>query len=261
MPYVHAGDQRVYFIEKGDFTGEPVVLIHGNWSSSTFWEPVLDRLPHGYRGIAYDMRGRGRTESDDHGYTMPEMAADLRAFLGALDLDSVHLGGHSLGSAVAMQFTLEEPARVRTITALAPAWVDGMPEAFNVPAGQLAVKADRELFARSLRLMAPTAPDDEHWQRVVAEGFEQRIEAALRNLPALVAWKPGDALRKTGVPALVINGDLDPLTGGASAERTAQALGARHVVIAGVGHSPNTEAPDEFVRLLIEHITASREEK
>ncbi|MDQ5825221.1 MAG: alpha/beta hydrolase [Chloroflexota bacterium] len=253
MPFAEANNLRVHYIERGE--GEPVVLIHGNWATSSWWEPVLERLPSGYRGIAYDMRGRGRTVGLDTDYTMPEMAADLRAFLDAVDLDRVHLVGHSLGSAVAMQFMLESRERVSSLTAVAPAWVDGMPEAYNVPAGQQAIKADRNLFANALKALAPTVPDDAYWQRLVSEGHEQRIEAALRNLPALVAWKPGDRLRQARVPALVIDGDRDPLTGGDNARRAAEALGARRVTLPGIGHSPIIEAPDEVVRLLLEHIS------
>jgi pimeloyl-ACP methyl ester carboxylesterase len=257
MPFIQAGDLNVHYIEQG--TGTPIVFIHGNWGTCAWWEPTLARLPAGWRGIAYDMRGRGQTEGPDSDYTMESMAGDLRALADALGLDRFHLVGHSLGSAVAMQVMLESPERVLSLTALAPAWVDGMPAAYNVPAGQQMIKDDAALFAQALKALAPTAPDDAFWQRLVAEGHKQRIEAALRNLPALVAWQPGDRLRATGVPALVISGPLDPLTGGANAARAAEALGARHVVMPGLGHSPNVEAPDQFVALLLEHIGPDRE--
>jgi pimeloyl-ACP methyl ester carboxylesterase len=252
MPQIQAGDLNAHYIERGE--GTPVLFVHGNWSTSSWWELTLEKLPAGLRGIAYDMRGRGQTEGPDNNYTMPELAADLRALSDALGLDKFHLVGHSLGSAVAMQFTLESPERVLTLTCVSPAWVDGMPEAYNVPAGQLAIKADAALFAQVLKAQAPTLPDGELWQRLVAESHEQRTEAALRNLPALVEWKPGDNLRETGVPALVISGELDLFTGGANADRAAAALGATHIVMPSVGHSPIVEAPDEFVALLAEHL-------
>jgi pimeloyl-ACP methyl ester carboxylesterase len=254
MPYVNAGDLKIHYVESGNPDGEPVVLVHGNWSTCSWWEPVMERLPNSFRAVAYDMRGRGKTEGPDNGYTMPEMAADLRALCDALPIERCHLVGHSLGSAVAMQFALESPERVMSLVALAPAWVDGMPAAYNVPAGQQAIKDDRALFVQALKALAPTVPDDEDWQRLISEGHEQRIEAALSNLPALVEWKPGDQLKQAGVPTLVVSGELDPLTGGANAERAAEALAARHVVIPGVGHSPNIEAPEEFVSLLMEHM-------
>jgi pimeloyl-ACP methyl ester carboxylesterase len=256
MPFIEAGDLNVHYLEHGE--GDPVLLVHGNWATSSWWEPVFERLPAGYRGLAPDMRGRGRTEGPDHDYTIPELTADLFAFADVLDLQDFHLVGHSLGSAIAMEAALKQPGRVHTLTVVAPAWVDGMPAAYAVPAGQQAIKADKALFAQALKPHAPTLPDGKFWRRLVDEGHEQRLEAALRNIPALLGWKPGDRLRGMGVPALVVSGSLDTLTGGANAERAAAALGVTHIIMQGVGHSPIIEAPDEFVTLLANHLGKAR---
>ncbi|HET7079545.1 MAG TPA: alpha/beta hydrolase [Chloroflexia bacterium] len=253
MPFVRAGDLNVHYIEQG--AGTPIVFVHGNWVTSTTWEPVLDRLPPGYHGIAPDVRGRGKTEGPDSDYSIPSLAADLHAFVDALGLDRFHLVGHSLGTAIAMQFALDHPERVRTLTVVAPAWVDGMPEAFNNPAGQEALKANKALFGQALKALVPAAPADAYWQRVVDEGHEQRLEASLRNVQACLDWKPGDRVGEAGIPTLVVDGAQDILTGGPNVDRAAAALKARKtVVLPDIGHSPNMEAPDTFVALLIEHI-------
>ena len=256
MPFVKAGDLNVHYIEQGE--GEPVLLVHGNWVTNSTWLPVLERLPAGLRGIAPDVRGRGKTEGPHSGYTIPELAADLRAFADSLGLDRFHLAGHSLGSAITMQFALESPERLLTHTVVSPAWVDGMPEAANVPAAQQTLKDNKQVFTVALKAMMPALPEGDLWQRLVDEGHGQRIEATLANLPALLNWRPGDRLREIGVPTLVISGELDAYTGGANARRAAEALGAEQVVIPGVGHSPNVEAPDRFVELLLGHINAHR---
>lgn len=249
MPFVHAKDLHIHYLDQG--AGTPIVFVHGNWATAGWWEPVLARLPAGYRGLAYDLRGRGQTRGPGHEYSLPELAADLLGFADALGLQRFHLVGHSLGSAVAMQFGLEHGQRLLSLTALAPAWVDGMPAAYNAPDGQKALKANKTYFAGALKMMAPKAPEDALWTRLVEEGFQQDEAATLRNLPALLDWKPGDSLRAISAPKLVISGEQDPLCGGPNAARAAQALGARQVVIPGVGHSPNLEAPDEFVRVMI----------
>ena len=155
-----------------------------------------------------------------------------------------------------MQFALESPGRLLTHTVVSPAWVDGMPEAYNVAAAQQALTDNKEMYAGALKTMMPTLPEGELWRRIVEEGHGQRIEATMGNLTALMEWKPGDSLRQTGVPTLVISGEMDALTGGANARRAAQALAAEEVVMPGVGHSPNVEAPDRFVELLMGHVNA-----
>lgn len=252
MPMLRAVDLDVHYLEGGDPRGVPVLFVHGNWGSASWWEPLLARMPAGYRGIAYDVRGRGETAGPDSSYAIEALAADLLVFATAAGAKRFHLVGHSLGTAVAMQAALDAPARVRSLAVIAPAWVDGMPAAYNVPAGQIAIKNDPTLFAAALKPLAPSAPDDDYWKRLVREGHRQRIEAALRNLDALLAWAPGDRLAAIPAPKLVIAGALDPLTGGANAERAAAALGARLVTLEGVGHSPNIETPDRVAALVAE---------
>ena len=252
MPTVRAADLEVHYLEGGDPRGVPVILVHGNWGSASWWEPLLARLPAGYRGLAYDLRGRGGTIGPDSSYAIDALAADLLAFATAAGAARFHLVGHSLGSAVAMQTGLDAPERIPSLAAIAPAWVDGMPAAYAVPTGQIAIKNDAALFATALKPLAPTVPDDDYWKRLVREGHGQRIEAALRNIDALLAWKPGDRLATIPAAKLVIAGALDPLTGGANAERAATALGARLVTLEGIGHSPNIESPDRVAALLAE---------
>lgn len=248
MSTVQAGDLEVFWVERGE--GVPVVLIHGNWSTSSWWEPTLERVPPGLRTIAYDLRGRGQTRGPDSDYTIPSLAADLAAFADALKLDRFHVVGHSLGSAVAMEFALQQPARLRSLVAVAPAWIDGMPRRFHSPEHQRLLAADRALLGRALKVLAPACEPGPFWERIVDEGYQQRIEAALLNLDALIAWAPGDRLRTTGVPAVVLSGDRDVLLGPELPRRVAEALLARHEILEGVGHCPVIEDPERFATTL-----------
>jgi pimeloyl-ACP methyl ester carboxylesterase len=252
VPTLRAGDLEVHFLEAGDRTGTPVVFVHGNWATSSWWEPLLARLPAGYRGLAYDVRGRGGTTGPDSSYAIDELGRDLTAFATAAGADRFHLVGHSLGGAIAMQAALDVPDRVRSLVAIAPAWVDGAPPIYNQPDRQLQLQNDAAFFASALKPLAPTVPDDDYWKRLVREGHAQRTAATLRNLDALEAWRPGDRLGAVHAPKLVIAGALDPLTGGPTAVRAAQALDARLVTLEGVGHSPNIEVPDRVMALLTE---------
>ena len=252
MPFVKASDLHVHYLEAG--AGEPVLFIHGNWASAGWWEPCLARLPVGYHGLAPDMRGRGKTSGPDSDYSLAALAADQLAFADALGIARFHIVGHSLGAAVAMQAALAAPGRVATLTVIAPPWPDGMPDKLNRPDRQRMLKVQPQLLHMALRAMAPTAPDDALWRRLMDEGYAQRIEAAVGNMLALSSWKPGDALRTIAAPRLVIGGAQDPLITPAVVERVAMLLGVKPLLLAGVGHSPNLEAPDRVMALLGRHL-------
>jgi non-heme chloroperoxidase len=90
-------DIEIYFEDHG--TGQPVVLIHGYPLSGRAWDkqvPVL--LEAGYRVIAYDRRGFGKSSQPVVGYDYDTFAADLAALLEHLDLHDAVLAGHSMGT-------------------------------------------------------------------------------------------------------------------------------------------------------------------
>lgn len=101
MPYVTVGrentaDIQLYYEDHG--TGQPIVLIHGFPLSGRAWERqerVL--LGAGFRVIAYDRRGFGKSSQPSVGYDYNTFAADLAALIEALDLRDVDLAGHSMG--------------------------------------------------------------------------------------------------------------------------------------------------------------------
>ncbi|MFD1212534.1 alpha/beta fold hydrolase [Arthrobacter sp. GCM10027362] len=92
--------------------GTPVVLIHGNLSSSLFWQETMLALPAGYRVLAPDLRGFGDTDPlpVDATRGLRDFSDDLAATLAALGIEAAHLVGWSMGGGVVMQYALEHPA-------------------------------------------------------------------------------------------------------------------------------------------------------
>ena len=105
----------VHTLIAGPRTAPPVVLIHGNVSSSVFWEPLMQALSADHHVIAPDLRGFGTTEAlpIDATRGMRDFSDDLHALLNALDISGpVFLLGWSAGAGVCMQFTIDHPTQV-----------------------------------------------------------------------------------------------------------------------------------------------------
>ncbi|MFU8873436.1 alpha/beta fold hydrolase [Micromonospora sp. SL4-19] len=106
--------------------GVPVLLIHGNVSSSAFWEPLLRRLPATLRVVAPDLRGYGDTATVPVDATrgLGDFAADVTALLDAPGLFAPGarpvVVGHSLGGGVAMRLLVDRPDRVAGLLLEAP---------------------------------------------------------------------------------------------------------------------------------------------
>jgi pimeloyl-ACP methyl ester carboxylesterase len=108
----------VHVLLAGPDDGTPVLFVHGNGSSATFWEETMLALPDGYRGIAPDMRGYGDTEPlpVDATLGLGDMVEDVRALVRALGLGKHHIVGHSMGGGIVMKYALEYADDLLSIT-------------------------------------------------------------------------------------------------------------------------------------------------
>jgi len=116
---------RVHTLVAGDADGTPVAFIHGNVSSARFFEETLLALPSGYWAIAPDLRGFGRSEARTVDATrgLRDFADDLRALFVELGLTGTrrpHLVGWSMGGGVVMQYAIDHPADVASLTLIDP---------------------------------------------------------------------------------------------------------------------------------------------
>lgn len=120
--FVETDRGRYHVLEAGPPDGVPVVLVHGNVSSATFWEEVMLSLPEDYHAIAYDQRGYGESETlpVDATRGMGDFSDDLHSLVETLGLDTFHLAGHSMGGNVVMEYALAHPERLRSLTLVAP---------------------------------------------------------------------------------------------------------------------------------------------
>jgi len=247
----------MHYLDQG--SGEVVILIHGNTSSSVWWEPTLERLKDApYRFIAPDLRGRGDTDGPSGNWTVEMLAEDIYELAKSLNLARFHLVGHSLGSNVVLQLALDHKPDVLSLTLLNPGWVAGdMPSAVGDQARIEQMIANKDLLKAALRGVAALHPENDAWKRLEAGSLKQRDEASLRGVTALKSWVVVDRLPVlAGIPTLVArgSGDLYLSTENVAMKAVNAIPGARYEVLPNATHSPNVETPDAWVALLRHHL-------
>jgi len=123
--WIDVASVRTRFLEAG--AGEPIVFLHGGHAgdssgseSAEVWNLNYSALARGYRCIALDRLGQGKTDNPlkDSDYTMAASVDHAIAFVQALNTGPVHIVGHSRGGHVAIQVTLKAPDFVRSCTAV-----------------------------------------------------------------------------------------------------------------------------------------------
>lgn len=112
---------RVLFAGPPD--GIPVLFLHGNLSSATWWEETMLSLPYGYRAIAPDQRGFGAADPTRHidaTCGMADLADDAVALLDRLNIERAHVVGNSMGGNVVWRLLMDVPERFLSVTQVAP---------------------------------------------------------------------------------------------------------------------------------------------
>ncbi|RYZ29010.1 MAG: alpha/beta hydrolase, partial [Propionibacteriaceae bacterium] len=107
MPYISTKDgTQLYYVEQGE--GRPVVLSLGWPLSSDAWQLELKLLADaGYRAIAHDRRGHGRSQQTYQGNDMDTYASDLADLVEALDLTDLAVIGHSTGGGEVVRYAAQ----------------------------------------------------------------------------------------------------------------------------------------------------------
>lgn len=266
---------RLAYGESGG-SGTPVLLIHGVGSSIDSWGEVADSLAAaGRHVIAVDLIGHGSTDSGNGDFSLGANASAIRDLLDVLEVDRVHLIGHSYGGGVSLQFTYQFPERVASLVLMSSGGLGsdvhfGL-RAASLPGSEVVLRA-----AVSTRVV-----NSLHWTRSVMSrvglrhgGVSERTLAKLQRLQ--------DQSRLTGFVAtvrgvigpggqrvqavdrlatlspqhvLIIWGDADSMLPIEHGRRAHELVPGSHFVeIAGAGHHPQDDAPDRVFLEILGHL-------
>jgi pimeloyl-ACP methyl ester carboxylesterase len=267
VPSVQIGTNRLHYERRG--SGEPLLLIQGLSGTHLHWgEPFLERLDGDFETIAYDHRGIGHSSSVSEPFSIVDLAEDAAGLLDALELESVHVFGISMGGMVAQELVLRNPERVRTLGLGATA-----------AGGEGSTPTDRTIIHRLGHLImsgqASLAMQEALKYNVSAEfasdvtnlaPFKQIARELPMSLEMLVvqfdAVSEHDASARLGEieqPTLIVHGTEDQLLPVANARHMAGLMPhARLELLEGVGHMFWWERPERSATLVQELVSGAR---
>ncbi len=259
----------------------PVVLLHGDNSSSKHWDVVFERMDEQFDLAAMDMRGFGDSSYEEPVDSLADLAADVPAFADAVGFDAFHLWGWSLGAGVAMQVAADVD-RVGRLVLMAPPSTQGLPvyeKDANLEPTDTVLETRAELaedpvsVAPVLHALEEQDPEliKDIWEQAIyvhgppeAERFDAYAAESLkqRNLLdvdyALVQFNISDEhngvspgtgeVDDIDAKTLVIRGEDDLVVTREMSERVVSDIAdARFVELADCGHAPTIDAPDELL--------------
>lgn len=242
--------------------GSPAfVFLHYWGGSSNTWRHVIDRLSGGFRTIAYDQRGWGKSDAPHTGYSISDLADDAQAVIEALDLERYILVGHSMGGKAAQLLASRQPEGLAGLALIAPAPPTAMGAPLEIREGMVHAYDTREsIIATVEQVLAPGGLASEDLEQVVADSLVGATEARSAWPLATSQEDISADVSSIKVPVLIVSGEDDRVDPPAVLQRelVARLPDARFVVLPGVGHLSPLEAPAalaEELTAFVERIT------
>lgn len=251
MKETDVGDLRIAYRMQG--AGPPLVLLHGALSDSRAWRNQLEALSDDYTVVAWDAPGCGRSSDPPETFSLSDYADALAGLIGILGLERPHLLGLSFGGGLALEFYRRYPDVPRSLV-LASAyagWAGSLSPEDVEGRLQNGLRQSGWPPERVVEKWIPTLFSESPPERAVAETAEVMADfhpAGMRAmLRAFAAADLRGTLPEIGVPTLLLYGEADrrsPLP--VAREMHAAIPGSELVVMEGVGHVGNVEAPEKF---------------
>lgn len=246
---------RLRYAKRGD-GGETILLIHGFGGDIDNWLFNIDALADRNTVYALDLPGHGQSVKQVPEPTLKGLTTAVAEFMDHLGLGGAHLVGHSLGAAIAMQMALDHPAKVESITLIAPAGLGpefgAYVDSYVAAQGRKDLKPALEMLFADKTLVSRQLVDDVlKYKRL--DGVDATLKALASSLFAGQRQQTvlADKLAGRNVRALVIWGKEDQVIPSSQANNLAD---AKVHVIDNAGHMVFMEKAAEVNPLILAHV-------
>jgi 3-oxoadipate enol-lactonase len=262
MPLAQAGQIELSYDRVGD--GPPLLLIMGMSGTKHHWgEALLEQLQRDFDTIVYDHRDAGDSTRTGQPFTIAEMAEDAAGLLTALEIDSAHVMGISMGGMIAQELVLAHPDRLRSLT-LGCTYCGGegsvlASEGVMRKLAEAMSSGDRERAIRAaweVNVSPSFAAEEDAWQRFRATSMRYGlpVEVIMRQMQAIAAHDTSPRLPQVSAPTQVVHGTLDQLLPVQNGHMIAGLIpDSRLEIFEGVAHMFFLEQPERTAGLLREH--------
>jgi pimeloyl-ACP methyl ester carboxylesterase len=243
------------YVEQGDRQGVPVIFLHGITDSWRSFELLLPYLPSSIRAFALSQRGHGDATRPESDYYPEDFAADIAAFMDALEIESAVIVGHSMGSYVAQRFALDYPERTRGLVligsftnvqnnqSVAELW-DEVSKFTDTVDFNFALEFQQSTLAQ------PIPPD--FLVTVVQESLKVPAFVWKAALEGLLQSDFSKEIPNIKAPTLIVWGNQDAFFPASEQQTLAGRIeGSQLLIYSGAGHALHWEEPRRFAADLL----------
>lgn len=252
---------KIYTISGGE--GPLVILAHGLGGTLDSWKVVYDSLINrGYRVVAFDQRGHGKSTTGKRGINSDAMAEDYKHILAYLKAEKAVLVGHSMGGFLAIKYMISHPesaskhlkSSLLLSTFAGDVSRDNPQNNIQIPlirSGAIKTIMNRNALSTLFQSALVAEPYGGLIQTAIAQSKRQDIMTLIPIISAFVVENHYPELSKINIPCIVAVGDKDQTTPAFHSELLAKGIReSKFVKIPNTAHLVNWEKPNVIVDLV-----------
>jgi pimeloyl-ACP methyl ester carboxylesterase len=253
MPHADVGGLTLYYERAG--TGQPELLFVPGWCCDhTAFQPQFDHFAQRHSVTGLDLRGIGRSDCPEDGYSIPQLADDVAALCAAVGIEKPVVVGHSLGGMIAVDLAARHPSLPSALVLVDPGPIDYRPETLEFFTGfaEQLEGSDGEAVRRAY--VHDMGARDEELARWIVDHMcvpSQPVAAAV--IRGVTEWNGRDLFARCTVPTLLLRRDLDEDSDVPRLQAIKPDIEVGITV--GAGHFHQLEVPDQ-VNGMIERFLA-----
>lgn len=240
---------QTYFEQRGDKTKTPLVFVHAFPLNSGMWDFQFADLSKDHHVIRYDVRGFGKSKTEDSQVTIELFTEDLRTLLDDLKIKRATLCGLSMGGYISLRFAEKYPERIESLI-LANTRSEGDTSEGRIKRAEGVALIKSKGLDPYLDAFMPSAVKNLqlHSEKIRKWAKECPVSAVTGALIAFAGRSDTTAaLPKFKFPALVIVGEEDTITPPSCSESMAKAIpNAQLVKLKDAAHLSNLDQPEAF---------------
>jgi len=265
MANTRAGDIDIEYYVEG--SGPTLLMVMGMGGQASSWgQPFLDLLQKRFTTVRFSNRGTGRSGQSSEVTTIRGMADDAAGLLKALEIESTHVLGVSMGGMISQELVLNHPRVVQGL--VLGCTMCGQAHSLPVPAETVARFGSLTSMSREERIKRfwaiTVTPEferdhDDFLDTIVKTELESPTpeETMLRQMGAVMTFDTYERLPQIQSTTLILQGDRDLLVVPGNADILHERIpGSRVVAITNAGHCFFWEQPEQSAKAVIEFLSA-----
>jgi len=259
MPEAKLDDIKLYYEVEGS-RPTPLILLHGLGSDGTSWSFVRPILRKHYCLIVPDLRGHGRTSSNDRPYTIKQLADDVIALMDYSEIESANILGSSMGGMVAQSLGIHYPERViRLILANSESFIS--PRLRRIIKNWIFLAENlgyRSYLENTIPWVYTESFFNSHEGEIdarIEELASRSVSAFIQASKAVLEHNVTEDLSRISAPTLIISGEFDSIVTNEYSELLHQEINDSQLeTISRTGHMAIIEKPDTFCEIVLDFL-------